>query len=379
MKKRYIAIALAVMALTSIIPIKGVLASNFNSNASGIIIPYVEDHNVDAVNIVDLAKAMNVEVKEVDDGIEMFLNNKKVSIYDNDSTIYINGSAVPYKTTKMKDFETGEYYQMPITQTPTKVGDGYLIPKTIIEDNIGIECESDGIHVGDIKVEPASSVDNSASYTRTSVSTASNGWKNESGVWYYLKNGVKATGWVQDNGKWYYLGTDGKMRVGWIQEGGNWYYLYGDGSMAKNTTVGGYYLGSNGAWTTSPASGSSGTVTGISYTELINRIDSLGFVGKEYFTESVVGDTAGYGWYWKDIYAGSASVYDRGGFAIQIRKNDSEFHRAILQIFNWLLPTQGNNLNNILCTNPQNQTLTMDGRTVRIQLNASSISVVITG
>lgn len=210
---------------------------------------------------------------------------------------------------------------------------------------------------------------------------ASSYWTQKDGGWYYLSDSSKImTGWIQDNGKWYYLGTDGAMRVGWVQDGGNWYYLYGDGSMAKNTTIDGYYLGSSGAWTTAPSSGSSGSVTGISYTELINRIDSLGFVGKKYYTTAEVGsDVAGYGWYWKDIYAGNIGVYDRGGFAIQISKNDTEFHRAILQIFNWLLPTQGNNLNKILTTNPQPQTLNMDGRTVEIKLYQSSIGVIITG
>lgn len=353
--------------------------TNIHNNANTVI-PYVEDHNVEAVNIVDLAKVMNVEVKEVNGGIEMFLNNKRVAIYDDDATIYINGSAVPYKTTKMKDSDTGEYYEMPISQKPTKVGDGYLIPKSIIEDKIGIDCESDGIHISDITVAPASSVDNSASYSRGSTSTATNGWKNENGVWYYLRSGVKSTGWIQDNGKWYYLGTDGAMRVGWIQDGANWYYLYGDGSMAHDTTVDGYYLGSSGAWTTAPTSGSSGSVTGISYNELINRIDGLEFVGKRYYNDSEVGsDIAGYGWYWKDIYAGNIGVYDRGGFVVQLNKNNTEFHRAILQIFNWLLPTQGNNLDKILTTNPQNQTLTMDGRVVQIIMYSDSISVVITG
>jgi|GEM_PF-1791180 len=209
--------------------------------------------------------------------------------------------------------------------------------------------------------------------------TIADGWKNESGAWYYLKNGVKATGWVQDNGKWYYLGADGKMNVGWIQSGGNWYYLNSDGSMAHDTTINGYYLGSNGAWTTAPTSSSSGSVTGISYTELINRVESLGFVNKKYYSTSDVGDIAGYDWDWKDSMCGGIGVYDKGGFVIQLRKNNTEYHKAVLQIFNWLLPTQGNELDRILATNPQNETLTMDGRTVQIIMYADAISVVISG
>lgn len=380
MKMKYIAMALAVMSLTTIVPVQGVSASDLNSNATGIIIPYVEDNGADAVNIVDLAKAMKTEVKNVNGGIEMYLNNKRVVIYDNDSTIYINGSAVPYKTTKMEDPETGKTYEMPISQKPTKSGNGYLISKTIIQDKIGIDCDSDGIHVNDIKVQSASSVDTSASYNRASISTTTDGWSNESGVWYYLKNGSKATGWVQDNSKWYYLGTDGKMKIGWIQDGGNWYFLNGDGTMAHDTTVSGYYLGSNGAWTNVSTSTSSGSVTGISYTELISRIDNLGFVDKEYISGAEVGESSGgYAWYWKNSDCGSATVIDSGGFIIQLRKNNSEFHSAVLQIFNWLLPTKGNELNNILSTNPQNETLTMDGRTVKITMYVDAIEIKITG
>lgn len=381
MRIKYTAMALAVMSLTTILPAKGVSASNLNSNATGIIIPYVEDHDVDAVNIVDLAKAMHTEVKKVDGGVEMYLNNKRVDIYDNDVTIHINGSSVPYKTIKSKDFTTGETYDMPISQKVTKSGDGYLIPKSIIEDKIGIKCESDGIHVNDITVQPASSVDNSASYDRTANSTDFEGWRQQYGAWTYLKNGVRATGWVQDAGKWYYFGTDGNMRVGWIQDGGTWYYLNSDGSMAHDTTIDSYYLGSNGAWING-ASGStgSGSVTGISYKDLISRIDSLGFKDKEYYNASEVGtESGGYGWYWKNSDCGEVSVYDNGGFAVQLRGNDAEFHRAIYQIFNWLLPTQGKELDHILCTNLKNQTLTMDGRTVKITIVGSAVSVVITG
>ena len=296
MKMKYIAMTLAVMSLTTIVQVKGVSASDLNSNGANIIIPYIQDNGEQAINIVDLAKAMHTEVKKVDGGVEMFLNNKRVVIYDNDVTIYINGTAVPYKTTKMKDFTTGETYEIPMSQKPTKSGDGYLIPKNIVQDKIGIECSSDGIHVADVKVAPASSVDTSSSYDRSSSSTATNGWKSEGGVWHYYKNGTKATGWVQDNSKWYFLGTDGSMRVGWIQDGGNWYYLNGDGSMAHDTTISGYYLGSNGAWTTAPAYASSGNATGISYTELANRVEGLGFDRKQYFSTADVGDIAGYGW-----------------------------------------------------------------------------------
>ena len=76
------------------------------------------------------------------------------------------------------------------------------------------------------------------------------GWIYADNNWYYLDgSGVKATGWKQLGPDWYYLDSQGKMKTGWLQDfNGKWYYLNDSGSMATNTTIGGYRLGSNGAW-----------------------------------------------------------------------------------------------------------------------------------
>ena len=76
------------------------------------------------------------------------------------------------------------------------------------------------------------------------------GWYNDNGTWYYLQsNGAMKTGWLNDNGTWYYLQSNGAMKTGWLHDtDGNWYYLQSNGAMAKNTTIDGYRLGSNGAW-----------------------------------------------------------------------------------------------------------------------------------
>jgi hypothetical protein len=52
-----------------------------------------------------------------------------------------------------------------------------------------------------------------------------NGWKQESGSWYFYKDGKKKTGWLQDKGKWYYLNPNGDMRLGWVQDKDKWYFL----------------------------------------------------------------------------------------------------------------------------------------------------------
>jgi hypothetical protein len=56
--------------------------------------------------------------------------------------------------------------------------------------------------------------------------SASNGWLNDNGNWYYFKNNIMQTGWVQDNEKWYYLNNNGTMVV--------------------NTSINGYMLDNNG-------------------------------------------------------------------------------------------------------------------------------------
>ncbi|MGG7153003.1 N-acetylmuramoyl-L-alanine amidase family protein, partial [Clostridium neonatale] len=61
-------------------------------------------------------------------------------------------------------------------------------------------------------------------------------------------NGAMKTGWLNDNGTWYYLQSNGAMKTGWLNDNGTWYYLQSNGAMAKNTTIDGYRLGSNGAW-----------------------------------------------------------------------------------------------------------------------------------
>lgn len=82
----------------------------------------------------------------------------------------------------------------------------------------------------------------------TSISSGS--WVQSNGVYYFKdSSGNIQKGWVKDGGNWYCLDTtSGVMRTGWIQDGGKWYYCWSNGQMASNTTVGGYKLGSNGAW-----------------------------------------------------------------------------------------------------------------------------------
>ena len=79
---------------------------------------------------------------------------------------------------------------------------------------------------------------------------SANGWrKNDSGEWYYYKDGEQSKGWIFDNQKWYWLNNlDGKMFAGgWKEIDSKWYYFYSDGLMAANTIIDGYKIGADGA------------------------------------------------------------------------------------------------------------------------------------
>lgn len=137
-----------------------------------------------------------------------------------------------------------------------------------------------GIYLGDNKFVHASSSAGvrissltESYYSRTyigskRIGTYNNGWVLSGRAWYFYNNNVKQTGWIKDHSHWYYLNSDGVMKTGWVHlddtwyllnasgamvtgwvySGNKWYFLNSNGSMAHDTTVGGYVLGSDGAW-----------------------------------------------------------------------------------------------------------------------------------
>lgn len=84
--------------------------------------------------------------------------------------------------------------------------------------------------------------------TQPSVGGNGNYWgKTASGKWMLFEQGVPVTGWKEVGGKWYYMDLEGIMQTDWVNDGANWYYLYLSGEMARNTYIGQYYLGWDGA------------------------------------------------------------------------------------------------------------------------------------
>ena len=97
------------------------------------------------------------------------------------------------------------------------------------------------------------------------------GWQEESGSWYYYKNGLvvrnawagnywlgadgrmATNSWVDNNR--YYVGADGAWiknysnKSGWQKESGSWYY-YKNGLVVRNAWAGNYWLGSDGRMAT---------------------------------------------------------------------------------------------------------------------------------
>ena len=89
--------------------------------------------------------------------------------------------------------------------------------------------------------------------TAVSVSTlhilnADAAWVKDSNGWWNTEGDSWSIGWRFIANEWYYFDSQGYMKTGWILDGGKWYYLNSDGSMAKNTIIGEYKIGADGAW-----------------------------------------------------------------------------------------------------------------------------------
>ncbi|MZK52798.1 cadherin-like beta sandwich domain-containing protein [Clostridium beijerinckii] len=91
---------------------------------------------------------------------------------------------------------------------------------------------------------------NSSQVVSNNNTTATNQSSQAVSCWQYRKaDGTLAVGWTLIENDWYYFDTSGAMKTGWIKDSsGKWYYLRESGTMAKNTTIDGYKLGSDGTY-----------------------------------------------------------------------------------------------------------------------------------
>lgn len=175
------------------------------------------------------------------------------------------------------------------------------------------------------------------------------------------------TGWVSNNGNWYYYYSNGSTATGWIKSGNDWYYLLKDGSMASNTKVDGYYLNSSGAWSTNAPS------TVYNGTDIKQKLYNLGFVDKNGgLTLNPYGANGGANFAQMGFTVGS----DNRDMTLGVYQSNSEIDKKIKTILNWILPTKGDYLYNLLDTNsPQSQTLQLDGRTITVRVESYGIAL----
>jgi glucan-binding YG repeat protein len=121
--------------------------------------------------------------------------------------------------------------------------------KNVIE--IKVDDDEDNERIYTLNVTRADSANASTTNTNSNSvkDTTANNTNNKTNEVGQQINGNMATGWLNYNGSWYYLGTDGVMKIGWKLVSGKYYYLKSDGTMAYSTTINGYKLGADGAWT----------------------------------------------------------------------------------------------------------------------------------
>ena len=96
------------------------------------------------------------------------------------------------------------------------------------------------------KNDPSSSAKDDP-VTKKETEVSSEGWKFESGKWYYYKNNSKYTGWhymtsaeSEKKDHWSYFGKDGALRTGWVRLG------KGTSEPDGNSAVHWSYFGDNG-------------------------------------------------------------------------------------------------------------------------------------
>ena len=78
------------------------------------------------------------------------------------------------------------------------------------------------------------------------------GWIKHGGIWYFCNaSGAMAVEqWVLYKDAWYFLDDDGAMlHGGWAWIDGKCYHFADDGKMSANTTIDGFTVGADGAWT----------------------------------------------------------------------------------------------------------------------------------
>lgn len=212
-----------------------------------------------------------------------------------------------------------------------------------------------------------------------SAYASTTGWEQSNSNWYYYENNLAKTGWTQDNSKWYYLSpSTGIMQTGWIQDNGNWYYLNSDGSMAHDATIGGYYLGSNGAWGSTTSNTSSNSPKGKSASE-IREILKRDYKFVDYnaglllspYGEEYANTINGY-----LKYQIAISEIDDNAIKMNILKTDSETTNDFKAILNMIFPDKTDEVysivQNFMSSGVQQNSYSFNGKTLSLYNGGNS-------
>lgn len=209
----------------------------------------------------------------------------------------------------------------------------------------------------------------------------SNGWNYSNGDWSYFDNNNLKTSWFKDkNGEWYYFNNDGIMQTGWILDNNNWYYLYSNGAMAHNCYIGNYYLNDSGAWTSDVSQNNK-----VNKDEIKSRIESLGYSSVERIIDYENSDdrySSLYKYTWYDGKEGNGqyavvNIFDNGSTSILLRKNGTMFNENLKNIFDCIVPGNGQNLLNEIDGIKEDKNLTLGNKNINIKNFDDSIGIII--
>ena len=286
---------------------------------------------------------------------DFYFEENILSIYPDDPYIYINGKIVALKTETVEDYNTKESFEFPMPQKPTKNGEGYLIPVSIVEEKLGVKGNSDGFVITE------EIVNDNIEKNPSNPNKPDNGTSGGSNQGQGGNSGSGNSGGSSNNGGSSNSGGSGNSGSG---NGGS---NSGSGNTGGGSTGGGNSGGNTGGGNTGGGgnSGGGGTVTppvvsGLTPQQMADRATSLGWIYKStinYKNYAYEEGTVKYGMMAiSDKYVGITLLY-----------NNQTFEQIVHSTLNLLLPSGGNKVYSIVSGPFNNQTLQLDGKTVKIE------------
>lgn len=333
----------------------GVSAMSYSDATT--VIPYKDVNGVQSINIQDLVKSQGGSI--IEDNHELYgkgytytINDKVVTVYENGPFIYVDGRLTPLKTEELVDSDTGEKFNFPVAQTPTKDGDGFLIPMTVIEKYTGIKGSDKGIEVEvkeEVKEEQKEEVNKEENSSSSNESSSNNNTSSNGGATNKPSNGNSGT----TNGG---SSNNGSNNSGSTNNGGSTTPQPETPSTPQEPEV-----------PSTPQQPETPQDNRVSFDTLASFLLSNGYTSTGYDrTYSYVDSSLGYmgTFAYSDTYA-----------SFSLENSSANFENVIKRAFNVILPTQGNTLFNIVSNPFNDQTLSMDGYSVEIKQFSSGVTV----